>query len=267
MAAPARAPIITLTTDFGTRDPFVGVMKGVMLRIAPHARFVDLTHEVPAQDVVAGAYALRSAVSWFPAGTIHLAIVDPGVGTRRRALAIATEDGWFVGPDNGLFSFVAPPRSIRAIVDVSRSPYRLRPTSRTFHGRDVFAPVAAALASGVSPERLGRAVRTIERLPPPKVRRRGRSLYGEVLWSDRYGNLATSIAAADLAGAGFRGARLSITIGGHVVPFRTSYAAGRRDRAVALINSSDLVEIAVNHGSAAAVLGAARGDVVRVDGR
>ena len=265
-AAPDRAPIVTLTTDFGTRDPFVGIMKGVMLGIAPDARFVDLTHEVPAQDVVAGAHVLRGAVRWFPRGTIHLAVVDPGVGTRRRALAVATDDAWFVGPDNGLFSFAAPARAVRAIVDVSRSPVRLRPTSRTFHGRDVFAPVAAALACGVAIERLGRAVRSMERLPAAKVRRRGGSLYGEVLWADGYGNLTTSVARADLDGAGFRGRRLSITIGCHVVPFRSSYAAVRRKSAVALINSSDLLEIAVNHGSAADVLGAGRGDVVRVDG-
>ena len=265
-AAPARAPIVTLTTDFGTRDPFVGIMKGVILGIAPHARFVDLTHDVPPQDVVAGAYALRGATRWFPRGTIHLAVVDPGVGTRRRALAIATDDAWFVGPDNGLFSFVAPAGAVRAIVDVSRSPVRLRPPSRTFHGRDVFAPVAAALACGMAIERLGRAVRSMERLPEPKVRRRGRSLYGEVLWADRYGNLTTSIGRADLEASGFRGRRLSITIGGHVVPFRSSYAAVRRDGAVALLDSADLLEIAVNHGSAADVLGAGRGDVVRVDG-
>ena len=266
-AAPERAPIITLTTDFGTRDPFVGIMKGVMLGLAPHARFVDLTHDVPPQDVVAGAYALRSAVSWFPAGTIHLAVVDPGVGTRRRALAIATKDAWFVGPDNGLFSWVAPKHAIRTIVEISRSPYRLRPMSRTFHGRDLFAPVAAALACGAPPERLGRAVRAIERLRAPAVRRRGRSLYGEVLWTDRYGNLTTSISGGDLGRNGFRGRRVSITIGDHVVPFRSSYAAVRRNCAVAVLNSADLVEIAVNHGSAAAALGAGRGDGVRVDGK
>jgi S-adenosyl-L-methionine hydrolase (adenosine-forming) len=264
-AGPAHAPIITLTTDFGTRDAFVGIMKGVIVGIAPHARLIDLTHEVPAQDVIAGAHLLRSAVRWFPRGSIHLAVVDPGVGTRRRAIAVATADAWLIGPDNGLLSFAVPARARPRIIDVSRSPYRLRPTSRTFHGRDVFAPVAAALACGVAPEQLGRAIRSMQRLPAPKVRRTGRSLHGAVLWVDRYGNLTTSIGRAHLIAAGFRRSRLSITIGGHVVPFRSSYAAVPRHRAVALVNSSDLVEIAVNQGSAAVALGAGPGATVRVD--
>src|SRR5436853_5708874 len=138
-AAPA-APIVTLTTDFGTSDPFVGIVKGVILRLAPAARIVDLTHAVPAQNVLAGAQLLASAARWFPKGTIHVAVVDPGVGTRRRAIAVETAEGWFVGPDNGLLSLAVPARSARRIVDVSRSRHRLRPVSRTFHGRDVFAP-------------------------------------------------------------------------------------------------------------------------------
>jgi hypothetical protein len=258
-------PIVTLTTDFGTRDPFVGIMKGVILDVAPEARLVDLTHEVPAQDVVAGAHVLRSAVPWFPRGTIHLAVVDPGVGTRRRALLIETDGAWFVGPDNGLLSLAVPARAARRILDVSRSPVRLQPTSRTFHGRDLFAPVAAALASGVAPDQLGRAVRSMHRLAAPKVRRRGRTLHGEVLWVDRFGNLTTSIGRADLASTGFRRGRLSITIGGHVVPFRSSYAAVARHHAVALLNSSDLLEVAVNQGSAAAALDAGPGVAVRVE--
>src|SRR5690349_14613822 len=153
-AASGAAPIVTLTTDFGTRDPFVGIMKGVILAAAPAVRLVDLTHQVPPQNVTAGAYALASAARWFPARTIHLAVVDPGVGTRRRALLIETADAWFVGPDNGLLSLAVPVRAIRRIFDVSRSRVRLRPTSRTFHGRDVFAPVAAALAAGADPATL-----------------------------------------------------------------------------------------------------------------
>jgi S-adenosylmethionine hydrolase len=259
------APIVTLTTDFGTRDPFVGIMKGVILGLVPAARIVDLTHAVPPQHVLAGALLLASAVRWFPRGTIHAAVVDPGVGTRRRALAVETANGWLVGPDNGLLSLAAPKRSVRRILDVSRSRVRLRPVSRTFHGRDVFAPVAAALARGVEPGELGTPVRTMRRLRMPMPRRQRRALVGRVLWVDAFGNATTNIAASDLARAAFRGRRLSITMAGHVVPFRSSYAAVPSGRPVALLNSSDLLEIAVNRGSAASVLGAEPRHAVRVE--
>jgi S-adenosylmethionine hydrolase len=265
LPAPGAAPIVTLTTDFGARDPFVGIMKGVILGRAPTARIVDLTHAVPPQNVFAGAHALASAVRWFPRGTIHVAVVDPGVGTKRRALAIETADAWFVGPDNGLASLAVPARAIRRILDVSRSRCRLRPVSRTFHGRDVFAPVAAALASGVDPATLGTRVSTMRRLAAPKPRRRTRALVGEVLWIDGFGNATTNLAAADLARADFRGRRLSITIAGHVVPFRPTYSAVPPGRPVALVNSSELLEIAVNGGSAASALGAHVGAAVEVE--
>lgn len=262
---PPPAPIITLTTDFGSRDPFIGIMKGVMLGIAPAARLVDLTHAVPAHNVVAGAHLLASAVPWFPTGTIHVAVVDPGVGTRRRALVIETADAYFVGPDNGLLSLAAPARSVRRIMDVSRSPHRLQPVSRTFHGRDVFAPIAAALASGVTPERLGHVLGSMRRLRTARVRRRGGSLFGEVLWVDGFGNLVTNVTRADLVAAGFRGRGLSTTIGRHVAPFRPSYAGVPEGHPLALVNSSHRLEIAVNCGSAADQLGAGPGSRVRVE--
>ncbi len=263
-SAPSRrAPIITLTTDFGTRDPFVGIMKGVILGLAPEARIVDLTHAVPAQAVVAGAHVLRSALPWFPPGTIHVAVVDPGVGTRRRALVVETRDACLVGPDNGLLSLAVPERSIRRIVDVSRSRRRLVPVSRTFHGRDVFAPIAAALATGARPSELGREVDAMKRLRSPQARRRGGTLLGEVLWVDGFGNLTTNVTSTDLAAA-FGRRRLSIRIGDHVVPLRSSYAAVPSGKALALVNSSNLLEIAVNHGSAAAALGLGPGAPIRV---
>lgn len=261
-ATPRFSPVVTLTTDFGTRDPFVGIMKGVILGRAPFAQIVDLTHEVPPQAVAAGAHVLRSAAPWFPRGTIHVAVVDPGVGTRRRALVVETDDACFVGPDNGLLSLAVERNAIRRIVDVSRARVRLRPVSRTFHGRDVYAPIAAALANGVAPAELGPRVRSMLRLRLPEVRRASGALSGRVLWVDRFGNLATSIARRDLAA--FRHRRLSITIGGHVVPFRSTYAAVPVGQAVALVNSADLLEIAVNGGSAAAHLGVHVGAPVRV---
>lgn len=263
--APPSRPVITLTTDFGTNGVFVGVMKGVILRTARDAHLVDLTHAVPPQHVVAGALALWSAAAWFPPGTIHIAIVDPGVGSRRRALLVETADAYFIGPDNGLLSLAAPARAVRRVFDISRSRARLDPVSRTFHGRDVFAPVAAALAAGAAPHTLGRPVRTIERLRIPRVRRKGTTLRGEVLWIDGFGNLVTNVSTVDLASAGFRGRILSITIGPHVVPFRTSYASAPSGSPVAVVNSSNLLEIAVNRGSAATHLESGPGTRVAVE--
>jgi S-adenosylmethionine hydrolase len=260
--------IVTLTTDFGTSDAFVGVMKGVILGIAPAVRIVDLTHEVPPQDVRAGAYLLRGAVPYFPPGTIHLAVVDPGVGSARRALVVATRTALFVAPDNGLVSLVAPHAAVHGIWDVSRSRARLRTVSRTFHGRDVFAPIAAALACGAAPAALGTRVRRMERLAPPRLRRERTRTLGEIIWVDRFGNLVTNVGAADTPRARrdgaaarrtFRAHALSVTIGTHVLPLLDSYADVPPGHAVALVNSNDLVEIAVNQGSAAASLGLGRG--------
>jgi S-adenosyl-L-methionine hydrolase (adenosine-forming) len=254
-------------------------MKGVILGIAADARIVDLTHDVPAQDVRAGAYLLRSAVPYFPPGTIHVAVVDPGVGTRRRAVVVETPTAFFVGPDNGLFSLVATRAHTRRIWDVTRSRYRLAKQTRTFHGRDVFAPIAARLAVGIAPTDLGTRLRTMQRLAAPRVRREPHRTRGEVIWSDRFGNLITNIGVTDLPGgarmrarsrnaassravtrsSGFRGRGVSVTIGTHVLPVLRSYADVPPGEAVALVNSNDLLEIAVNRGSAAAVLDAGRG--------
>ena len=276
------SPIITLTTDFGTSDAFVGVMKGVILGIAPDARIVDLTHEVPPQDVLAGAYLLRGAAPYFPRGTIHVAVVDPGVGTKRRALVVATRDAFVVAPDNGLATLVAPRAAVRGIWDVSRSRARLPVVSRTFHGRDVFAPVAATLARGAAPDELGTRLRTMQRLTLPRVRREARRTVGEIVWVDRFGNCISNIRADDLprtvradaharrtssaahasrrnARGAFRGRRLSVTIDGHALPLLDSYADVPAGKPVALVNSNDLVEMAVNRGSAASVLGIGRG--------
>lgn len=270
-------PIVTLTTDFGTSDAFVGVMKGVLLGIAPDARLVDLTHDVPPQDVAAAAHLLRGAVPYFPDGTIHVAVVDPGVGTPRRALVVATRRALFVGPDNGVLGLAAPRADVRGIWDVSRSRHRLPAVSRTFHGRDVFAPIAARLACGMEPSALGPRLRTMQRLPPLRVRRvRGRAT-GEVVWVDRFGNLVTNLTAADVAtvapeprrrGAfrthGFRARGVSVTIGDVVLPLLASYADASSGTPLALVNSNDLVEIAVSGGSAADRLGIGRGARVAV---
>ena len=155
-----RSPIITLLTDFGSRDAFVGIMKGVMLGINPSVSFVDLSHDIPPQDILAGALVLRSAVPFFPAGTIHVAVIDPGVGSKRRALLVETPEAFFVGPDNGLLSLAAPASAATRVIHLTNEEYFLLPRSQTFHGRDVFAPVAAHLSRGVSPKQFGDSIST-----------------------------------------------------------------------------------------------------------
>jgi S-adenosylmethionine hydrolase len=256
-------PIITLTTDFGLRDPFVAVMKGVILGICPGARLVDLTHEVDPQDVLGGALAVEAALPYFPPGTIHLAVVDPGVGTRRRGLAVRSGDAYLAGPDNGLFTFAFRSAGWVAVA-LEAADYRLAPVSHTFHGRDVFAPAAAHLAAGVPLERLGPPVNDPVRLRWPECRPDGDGLAGEVITSDRFGNLVTSITAAALRRVG-RDVRISVPeacreVGGVV----SAYADGPEGEPAAIVGSTGRLEIFVRNGSARGVLGAERGTAVRV---
>lgn len=256
-------PIITLTTDFGLRDPFVGIMKGVLLGIAPEARLVDLTHEVAAHDVLEAALALEAAVPFFPPGTIHLAVVDPGVGSARRALAFRAGEHYFVGPDNGLFTFALEQASWSAVA-LGQAAHRRPEVSATFHGRDIFAPAAAHLARGVPLAELGSLVSDPIRLPIPASRLDGRCLIGEVIGADRFGNLITSITRGDLERAGGR-AIAGIELGECLMgpPVRFYAEAGDRHTA-AIWGSSGRLEIFVPEGSARAVLGHARGAPVRV---
>jgi S-adenosylmethionine hydrolase len=257
------AAIITLTTDFGLRDPFAGIMKGVILGICPEARLVDLTHDIPAHDVLAGALALESAVSYFPVGTVHLAVVDPGVGSARRALAVASLGHLFVGPDNGLLTFALVPGAWEAVALEARQ-FRLPSVSQTFHGRDVFAPAAAHLASGVSLDALGPRITDPVRLALPECRAEGADVIGEVIGADRFGNLLTSITAAAVQRLD-PGREVDVTVGDRPVGgLARSYADGRPEAPAAILGSQGRVEIFVRNGSAASVLGAGRGTPVRV---
>jgi S-adenosylmethionine hydrolase len=252
--------IITLTTDFGVRDPFVGIMKGVILGICGEARLVDLTHEIDPQDITGAQLALESALDYFPPGTIHLAVVDPGVGSARRALALEAGGHTFVGPDNGLFTFaLAAPGWTAVSLEAPR--YRLEPVSRTFHGRDVFAPAAAHLAGGTPLAELGPAMADPVRRPLPTARREGATVVGEVIAADRFGNLVTSITADLLQGAG----RISVEVGGCALGApRTAYAEGEAGAPAAIVASQGRLEIFVNGGDARALLRAGRGTPVRV---
>ena len=188
-----RNPIITLTTDFGVADGYVGTMKGVILGIVPDARLVDISHEITPQNVRQAAYVLYTAYPFFPPGTIHLAVVDPGVGGTRRPIALRTPKGYFVGPDNGILSYVMAREPVEALVELADPRYRLPHVSHTFHGRDVFAPAAAHLAAGVPIAALGPPVADPVTFPPPRLEVGPDIITGEVLHADRFGNVITSI--------------------------------------------------------------------------
>lgn len=244
------AALITLTTDFGLVDPWVGVMKGVIATRAPGVPVVDVSHGIPPQDVLAGALVLRHAAPWFPPRTIHVAVVDPGVGSARRALCVETDRALFVGPDNGLLSLAAPADRVRRAVELADERFFLTPRSATFHGRDVFAPVAAALATGIDAGALGPSCGAIERLALPEPQRAGNTLRGEVIYVDRFGNLVTNV-----AGDAFPREGASVNIGGAGIPHvAASYASGSPGSLVAVVNSWNLLEIAVRNGSAARTL-------------
>jgi hypothetical protein len=250
---------ITLTTDFGDHDPYVGIMKGVILGIAPDARIVDLTHQIPPQHIEDAAYALQSAHPYFPPGTAHVAVVDPGVGSDRRPLLVATDRNCFVGPDNGLFSFALELPGARAWV-LDRPEYWLPSVSRTFHGRDIFAPVAAHLAAGIRPEALASPIDDPVRLPPTQPERLGNSeIAGHVIHVDRFGNLIT-----DVPGTWLEGGAWTCEIAGQVVrgPSLT-YAAAPRGELLLLVSSNGTAEIAAREDSAAERLGVGSGTRVR----
>ena len=269
-----RGPICFLS-DFGLQDGYVGVVKGAILSVEPAVGVVDLTHMVPPQDVRAGAFLLMTAVGYFPPGTIYLAVVDPGVGTNRSAIAVEAAGSYLVGPDNGLLSWallrLAGTTDLAAHIDgddlplgekaravALREPSFWRPSvSATFHGRDVFGPVAAHLAAGVSLRALGPAVASIHGLPLPTHRAEQGTLHGVVIHVDRFGNLITTIGPAAVA----TGATIRIadrTIIGLAPHFQQNAPL------IALLGSSGLLEIAVPNGSAAELLGVGVGATVEV---
>jgi S-adenosyl-L-methionine hydrolase (adenosine-forming) len=236
--------IITLTTDFGTRDGYVGAMKGVIARRAPEATVVDIAHDVPPGDIAHAAWVLASAATEFPYGTVHVVVVDPGVGGVRRAVIASQSGQWYVGPDNGVFAYVTERGTAAWAIDMQQVG---RSVSRTFHGRDVFAPVAASLASGEPATRWGSSFQPTGELPwGPRPERTGR-----VVHIDRYGNLISDLPRGE-AGA-------AITIDGHTLPLRATYEDVATGELLAYIGSARTVEIAVRDGRADTRLGVQRG--------
>lgn len=243
--------VIALLTDFGTRDSYVGEVRGRLLTLAPGSVLADVTHEIPPGDVRAACYVLGRTWQAFPAGTVHLAVVDPGVGSARRALALRARGHYFVGPDNGLFTPVLDRCDLAVELAVPRS------AAATFHGRDVFAPAAAALASGLPPEALGTPLEHAPmRLPLPVPSADGASLLGEVLYIDRFGTLITNLPADTALAA-------SVEVAGTAVPLRRTFSDVAAGELVAIAGSGGTIEIALRDGSAAERLGAAIGTRVR----
>jgi len=241
-------PVITLLTDFGTADYYVGAVRGAILSVNPAAVIVDITHEIPPQDVAAGAFTLLAAYKTFPAGTIHVAVVDPGVGSTRRPIIVSANEQFFVGPDNGLFTYIYDREPSYRTINVTADHFFRREVSTTFHGRDIFAPVGAALSKGIALEEFGVEINDAVRLPsletPPRI-----------IHIDRFGNCVTNIT---------RPVQSLVINGRTISEFRQFYGEGDDESLFAIWGSARFLEISVNGGSAAQVLGVKVGTPIGV---
>jgi S-adenosylmethionine hydrolase len=263
--------IITLLTDFGTADYFVAATKAAVLTINPHALIVDVSHEVPPGDVESAAFTLLAVYKTFPQGTIHVAVVDPGVGSSRSPLLIRTAEQFFLGPDNGIFSYVCDRESEQEFFRLTKSTFFRQPVSNTFHGRDIFAPVAASLSLGVKPEEVGPILEEITRLDPlaPKLRKDGR-LQARIIHIDRFGNCITNLTPQDLP-LDEKSVKAGLSIKGKKIKsfrrfFSDEDSSGKK--LFAIWGSAGFLEIAAQNSSAARMLKARRGDkvIVSMDG-
>jgi len=257
--------VITLTTDFGSGDYEAGVLKGVIWQIAPQTRIADISHDIPPHDILHGAVTLWRAAPFFPANTIHVAVVDPGVGTGRRALAGRLGQQFFVGPDNGLFTLEMERAEEKAWpakwVCLDRPEYWLPSVSKVFHGRDVFAPVAAHLANGVPLEALGTVIDDPLRLLLPRTQETVSGWLAQVIQVDHFGNLETNFQLKNLGGKKVK----SVTIHGvPIIGVVESFGSRLPGELIALFDSSDLLSISVVNGNAAQLLGAGTGDSLEI---
>lgn len=277
-------PLVTLMTDFGTADGYVGTMKGVILGIVPGARLVDISHQIAPQNVRQAAYVLYTAYPFFPQHTVHLVVVDPGVGSARRPIALHTPVGTFVGPDNGVLSYVMARERVGAIVELAAPRYRLSQVSHTFHGRDIFAPAAAHLAAGVPIAALGPPVHDPVLIPPPRLETIPGGLVGEVMHADHFGNVITSLGLLEWEGDalalapafGQAGDKAHVperfeaknvvveVVGREIAGVCRTYADVEPGQVLALVGSEGHLEIAVREGNAAQRLGLQPGERVIV---
>jgi S-adenosylmethionine hydrolase len=253
-------PLITLTTDYGTSDQLVGTLKGVILKIQPDAQIVDINHSVVPYDVLDAALCIGAAYRYFPSKTVHIVVVDPGVGTERRPILVSANNQYFIAPDNGVLSQIYEREDPVVVRHITSEHYFLRPISATFHGRDVFAPVAAWLSKNWQTEAFGEVITEFTRFSMPRPKIQDGTLRGAVLRVDHFGNLMTNFTLEDLPEAMRQPGRAKFTVGGKPVKqFVETFAKGPAGEPIALVGSSGFIEIAVNKGNAAKVLGVGRG--------
>jgi len=260
-----RSGIVTLLTDFGLEDPYIGMMKGVILSVNPDARIIDISHHVKAGSIAGAAGIIRETYPYFPEGSIHVSVVDPGVGTRRRAIILMAQSHLFVGPDNGVFWPIINLSQKVNIIQITETKYFLPDVSNTFHGRDIFAPVAANLSKGADPFEMGPAISDPVKLKLPVPHQNGGVLYGQVVRVDHYGNLITNIHRKEIER--FAGGRtLIIRLENLIIQgIRDTYAESGKGEILSLFGSSDYLEIAVNLGRASDRLGLDEKEIIGLE--
>jgi S-adenosylmethionine hydrolase len=257
-----RERIITLLTDFGMQDIYVAIMKGVIARINSNLKIIDLTHQIPPQNILAARFALMNAFPYFPEQTVHVAVIDPGVGSERKVVAIAVQNSFLVGPDNGLFSGILEQYQAQIAIELTNSQYWLQSNpSNTFHGRDIFAPVAAHLASGIALENLGAKIEinSLKKMNILAYEHQGDQIIGSIQYIDVFGNLITNIPATNLDNKSWQ-----LWIDNVFIPRGKTYSSVSPGELVCLIGSHGWLEIAVNQGNAKIQLQKNCGDQIRI---
>lgn len=259
------SPVITLTTDFGLVDPYVAEMKAVILKINPNARIVDISHQIEKFNIRMGAYVLAAAVPYFPKGTVHVAVIDPGVGTKRKPILIEAKNSFFIGPDNGVLALAAKNQGVIHVYEIADPKFMLPRISATFHGRDVFAPAAAFLSKGIHPSKFGPEIRGFIVPKFAKIVRKGDTFVGEVIHVDGFGNIITNFTVKHLEASNVKEAvRLKIKNTELTLKLCRAYAEVEPQKPLAIIGSHDFLEISINMGNAAKTFDVKVGDKVKL---
>ncbi len=257
--------LITLTTDFGLKDPFAGMMKGVIYSINRDVHIIDISHGIENQDVFEGAFIIFSSFNYFPGGTIHVVVVDPGVGSSRRPILVRAHDHYFIGPDNGVLSLIISGDTNSSVYEITAERYFLRSPGNTFHGRDIFAPVAGWLSRGGDPLNFGRMVPDYCRIDIPVPAKNEGRLEGEIIYIDKFGNLFSNIRLCDIDEycSGMDGSSMLIRIRGHEISgIKRCYSDAKKGETAVVVNSFGLLEIYSYMGNAARTINAKKGDIV-----
>jgi S-adenosylmethionine hydrolase len=253
--------IITLTTDFGSRDGYVGTIKGVILSINPKAEIIDISHQIPPQNVLAGAFCLFNSCTFFPEGTIHIAVVDPEVGGKRKGILIQTERYSLIGPDNGVFSPFLRTEKIKRMISLTNPKYFLGKVSATFHSRDIFAPVAAYLSLGVEAKEFGPALSEIARLNLPSIEKRGGKIIGRIIHIDNFGNLVSNVTAQELS----KIKKFKMKVKNRIISrLSKTYSEVGKGKILAYQGSSGFLEVGIREGNARLKLDAIIGDKIEI---